>query len=201
MAHTTIGIAGFMGSGKSTCAKILGRRGWLVIDADLVAKDLMHGDERIRQQIVDRFGADVCVGESISFALLGSRAFSSTPALDSLNRIVHPPLLKRLENEIRNAAGICIVDAALLPLWSIQSSFSDLVWIAAPRDVRLERLVERTSLSRAIIETRMRIQEEFFMQPVAASWSILDNAGDLAAFEALVASRRWPSSPESRVAC
>jgi dephospho-CoA kinase len=183
MTSHKIGIAGYMGSGKTTCAALLGHRGWEIIDADAVAKDLMNHDPGLQQRIGAAFGAEVLVDGALSFALLGKKAFASIPSLAALNAIVHPPLLDKLRSLLTAEGGaVRVLDAALISFWKIESWFDRLCWITASRQLRLGRLAATLPLAPAEIERRMSLQESLFAEPTGQPWDILENGADPDAF-------------------
>jgi dephospho-CoA kinase len=179
-----IGVAGFMGSGKSTCARFLARHGGFCIDADAVAKELMNSDKNIQNLLLAAFGPSVVVTGAVQFSELGRIAFASRDSLERLNRIVHPPLLDRLRHLTMKAhAGMCILDAALIGLWKIEHWFDRCVWIDAARDVRLNRLRACRGLDPAELELRMALQEELVPEPDAAPWIRIDNNREITGVE------------------
>ncbi len=175
-----IGVAGFMGAGKSSCAALCARaRGMRLVDADAEAKLLMENDGRIKDALVLAFGTGIVHGGVLNFAELGKIAFSSISGMERLNRIVHPPLLRRLRDLVISPAGPCILDAALIPLWRIEDWFDCCLWVRAPSAVRESRVAARTGLPVEQIRERMRIQETLMPEPVLAQWIFVTNDGSL----------------------
>jgi dephospho-CoA kinase len=185
MAFKRIGIAGYMGAGKSTAARILASSalagGGLIIDADLEAKALMTEDQTIRHQLAAAFGESIIGKDGLSFGTLGRIVFGSKEKLLRLNAIVHPALVRRLRSMLLQEHGedSRIFDAALLPLWNIESLFDTCIWVHARFETRLERLQRtRTDLSEQALRDRMRMQEESLPAPVGMPWKQVDNNGD-----------------------
>ena len=171
-----IGIAGYMGAGKSLAAAALAEQGALVVDADAEAKELMNTAAPVQRELVRAFGASVVVGGRVDSVALGAMVFSDERYLRALNAIVHPPLLQRLEKKLTSETKRDVVlDAALLPLWRRESLFDLLVWVHAPRAQRLERLLARTRLERRDIERRMDLQQQALPEPSSAAWVRLVN--------------------------
>ena len=175
-----IGISGYMGSGKSTVAAYLSRKGGEIIDVDMLAKQLMNSDDEMRQNLVSAFGEEICPENTLDFSLLGQRAYTSLESLDRLNRIVHPLLLHELSCR-RNAAcaGTRVFDAALIPLWHIEEWFDKLVWVEASFEIRLKRLLSKRSLSGDEQQKRMRFQQALFEKPHGALWIEVCNDGTI----------------------
>jgi dephospho-CoA kinase len=174
-----VGVAGFMGAGKSTVARLIAQQcACPYIDADAEAKRLMDGNAAIRDAIAREFGAETVVDGRISFPILGPMAFSSPKSLDRLNRIVHPPLLAHLGARLQ-ACGPegAVLDAALITLWCVEKWFDLVVWVDAPADTRCARVVARTGLSAPEVRERMARQEALVPQPADSRWRRVVNNG------------------------
>jgi dephospho-CoA kinase len=184
METTRIGIAGFMGAGKSTCAGFMsdmcGASEGLArsIDADAEAKRLMQNSAVIKKKLVETFGAAIISGGALIFPELGEAAFSSAENLKAFNRIVHPVLVKKLEEMVFMKDGPCVIfDAALIPLWHIENWFDVLVWVHASFEKRYERLRKKIKLPAAKLSLRMELQETLFDGPTQAPWNVIVNHG------------------------
>jgi dephospho-CoA kinase len=186
MNRIKIAIAGYMGSGKTTCSKFLDRLGCVVIDADREAKQLMNQSDEIKDSLTQVFGTDVVVQGEIHYSLLGSIVFNTIGAIEKLNHIVHPPLVKYLQDRIFNIPGkIVALDAALIPLWKIESWFDYRLWIDADFEVRLHRLYNLRSkggIEMHEYARRMKIQEELFQKPLKDLWDYIPNENSEHAF-------------------
>ena len=125
-----IGVAGYMGAGKSTISRLIAGRGITLIDADNEAKIVMQRDSAIRKQLILTFGNDVVANDTVRSDLLGERAFRSAEDLAALNAIVHPAIVAHLEKLIDNCdTGKCILDAALIPMWNVSNRFDFCIWV------------------------------------------------------------------------
>jgi dephospho-CoA kinase len=192
MMYKRIGIAGFMGSGKSTCARLLANETFEVVDADAVAKTLMVSDQTLQVRLADTFGGSVIEHDAISFRELGRIAFGSLSDLVKLNAIVHPALVRRLHDLVSGSDGAhCILDAALIPLWGIEQWFDMCLWIDASFDTRLQRLKAKyRDQDASTLRNRMRLQEEVVHIPQRLPWIRLENEGSVEDLAAVVASMR-----------
>ena len=173
-----LGIAGYMGGGKSTAARFLCHHfDWYCIDADKEARTLMTHDRKIIAEVADAF--DVVVDGVIDFKELGSLVFADVTQLYRLNSIVHPPLIAQLKNQQKKAeeAGkhSCI-DGALLPQWDAENLIEHGVWIEAERSLRIVRLCQRTGLDKQRITERVAMQETTLKSPQDARWHTIDNS-------------------------
>jgi dephospho-CoA kinase len=161
-----------MGAGKTTCARSFESGSALIIDADAQAKLLMSGSRRLQDDLCGAFGASIVDKDGLRFDLLGRVAFRSAESLISLNNIIHPPLIKHLERLVFDCTkSLCVLDAALIPLWGVEAWFDLCIWVDAPFETRLERLkIKRADIDESELIRRMRLQEEVMSVPDAGIW-------------------------------
>ena len=171
-----IGIAGYMGAGKSTCARSFASDDALIIDADAEAKRIMAGSHHIQETLRAAFGeAAVGTDGRIHSDALGRAAFKSVDALLTLNGITHKPLVEYLNPTISQCQkSLCILDAALIPLLGIESWFDLCIWVDAPFETRLARLIaKRPDMDETELVKRMRLQEAIMSAPEGGDWTAL----------------------------
>src|SRR3954467_12422067 len=86
-----VGLTGGIGAGKSTVSRMLAERGAVIVDADLIARQVVEPGGPAYQGVVDRFGKEVLQGDgSLDRARLAEIVFADPDALKDLNGIVHP---------------------------------------------------------------------------------------------------------------
>ena len=174
-----IGIAGYMGAGKSTFARLMteSHRNFALVDADAEAKQVMQNDPAIRRGLARTFGPSVIRGQAIDFRTLGAIVFSNSENVLSLNALVHPLVLERLKKLIvvNNRSSRIICDAALIPLWNIEAWFDMVIWVRASFDLRLERLLKKGLHSREDLIARMQRQQSLFSEPQGEPWKFIEN--------------------------
>ncbi len=177
MKPIKIAVAGYMGSGKSTCAKFFSDAGAMLIDADLEAKVLMESEPKILKELKTEFGDSILENGEISYQRLGSIVFDSVEPLLKLNSITHPPLLKKLKKLLSNEDHrLVVLDAALIPLWNIDSWFNFRIWVEASRQIRMDRILnKRPGFEKEQLLNRMDIQESTFSPPSPQRWSYISN--------------------------
>src|SRR5688572_15628876 len=99
-----VGLSGGIGSGKSTVARALARRGAIVIDADAIAREVVEPGESGLAAVVERFGPEVLDAEGrLDRPKLAALVFDDAAARADLNAIVHPRVA--LETARRTAAA------------------------------------------------------------------------------------------------
>ncbi len=113
-----IGLTGQIGAGKSLAAAILRGFGAHVISADEIGKVAVDRSADLRRRLARAFGADILSpGGKLRRKLLAQRAFADERGSRTLNDLVHPQLLKELQQRVRSAArqeSVVVIDAALV---------------------------------------------------------------------------------------
>jgi len=140
-----VGLSGGIGSGKSTVARALARRGAFVVDADAIAREVVEPGEPGLAAVVERFGPGVLDGEGrLDRPKLAALVFDDSGARADLNAIVHPRVAAETVRRIAAAPpdAIVVIDVPLL-VEAARSGYDAVVIVEAPEEVRLERLVGR----------------------------------------------------------
>lgn len=155
-----VGLTGGLGSGKSTVAALFGEHGAVIIDADVVAREVVRAGTPGFAAVVARFGPGVVGPDGeLDRAALARIVFADGAALDELNAIVHP-LVGSRSAELAAAVppgAVVVHDIPLLAENGLADRFDTVVVVEADREIRLARLAER-GLTRAEAEARMAAQ-------------------------------------------
>lgn len=178
-----IGLTGGIAAGKSLVSKMLGDLGAVVIDADVLAREVVEPGTAGLRDILDRFGEHLVLADgSLDRAQLGEIVFGDADARSVLNDIVHP--------RVRAAAGVLERDAPsdavvvhVIPLLvesGQQNAFDAVLVVDVPQEVQMERLMERNSLTREQALARLGAQASREDRLAAAHWTI-ENTGDVEA--------------------
>jgi len=111
-----IGILGGIGSGKSTVASEFAKLGCAVVDADKIAHKLLN-EPAVREKVLGLFGQEISDSTGkIDHRKLAAVVFADADKLSSLNRIIHPLVLKQAEKLIRQYNGQGRVKAIVLDM-------------------------------------------------------------------------------------
>jgi len=186
-----VGLTGGIGSGKSTVARLLADRGALVIDADVIAREVVERPD-VLAALAEKFGPEVLAADgTLDRAALAQRAFVTDELRKELEAITHPPIGEEFLRRVAAAPadGIVVHDVPLLVESKRGFEYGGVIVVVAPKELRLARLEER-GVPREDAERRMALQASDEDRAKVATWTI-DNAGDLEHLERQIEGL-WP---------
>ena len=162
-----IGLTGGIASGKSTVAKTLERLGAIIIDADLLAREVVAPGEAAYDAIVAEFGEGILNPDrTINRLALGSMVFADPEARRRLEDITHPAIRRRAEQrlaDLRHDGTQVVFYVAPLLIEAGAASRVDEVWVVyADRETQIQRLIERDKIGRN--EALQRIEAQMPME-------------------------------------
>jgi dephospho-CoA kinase len=177
-----IGLTGGIGSGKSTVAARLAELGAVVIDSDVLAREVVAVGSEGLARVVERFGAGVLLPDGgLDRPGLGRLVFGDPAALADLNAIVHPLVRARSEELTAAAAarGVTAVvqDVPLLVETGLAGGYDKVIVVEAPLELRLERLAGR-GLDAETARARIAAQASDEQRRAVAD-EVLDNSGSV----------------------
>lgn len=159
-----IGITGGIGCGKSAVCRLLEQNGIPIIQADLVARELMETHPKIRSQIKAAFGDEIYLPDGkLDRKRLAEIIFNDEAAKLRINRIVHPHVIAYQKDRLEQLAQtgkyhFAGVEAALIFEARTESQFDVIVVVAASEQTVIQRLMQRDGLSREEISKRIAAQ-------------------------------------------
>ena len=180
-----LGVTGIMGSGKTTICSMFRQLGAKVIDADMVAHQLMAPFGSVWWALCEYFGPGI-VGQNtaeIDRAKLGSIVFGDYFLLQKLNSLVHPLIIKEMKYQLRQlrkgGAKIAVLDAPLLIEVGLHSFVDKVVVVLIEQSNRMGRLRSRDPQlsSPEIIQRSCRQMSQEAKQRCADF--VIDNNGSL----------------------
>ena len=174
-----IGLTGGIGAGKSTVSTAFEEYGGVIVDGDVIAREVVEPGTEGLAALVDAFGPAILLPDgALDRPKLASIAFSDEASRRTLNGIVHP-LVARRRSELIAAAGddaIIVEDIPLLVESQMAALFPLVVIVHAEEDVRIARLIEHRGMTEADARARIAAQATVEQRRVVADvW--LENSG------------------------
>ena len=174
-----IGLTGGIGAGKSTVSRAFAECGGVVVDGDVISREVVQPGTPGLAALVDEFGHDILLPDgALNRPALAAIAFADEDKRVTLNGIVHPLVAHRRAELIAAAAedAVIIEDIPLLVESKMAPLFPLVVVVNADPEVRLRRLVEQRGFTEADARARIAAQAgESQRREVADVW--LDNTG------------------------
>jgi len=155
-----IGITGGIGSGKSTVCKVFKVLDVPVFEADLVARQLMNSDAKVRIQLIELFGSSVYLpDQTVDRKFLSEIVFNNPTFLANLNSIVHPAVLNAFEDWCENQQSPYILhEAAILFESGFYKLMDKIIVVATNEQERIQRVMKRDKTSEELVRQRIRNQ-------------------------------------------
>lgn len=166
------GLTGGIACGKSTVTKTFQAHDIPMIDADVVARQVVEPGTVGLSSIVATFGQDILQKDgTLDRGKLGKLAFSNAEAMAKLNHIMAPLIDEETNKQIRmlRLAGHKLIgyDAALICEMGNADRYRPLIVVYCPRDTQIERLMKRNNLTReeavARVEAQMPVEQKAHM--------------------------------------
>lgn len=178
-----VGLTGGIGAGKSTVSSMLAARGAVIVDGDIVARDLQSPGSPVLDRMVERFGARIVRDDgSLDRPAVARIVFNDKDALKDLNGIVHPAMQDEITRQIeaqRNTDRVVVLDFPLLG----ENPRNDLratIVVDIPVELAIERLVDQRGMDADDARARIASQVDREKRLETAT-HVVDNSGDLAA--------------------
>ena len=177
-----IGLTGSISTGKTQVSNYLRDRGEKVIDADLIAREVVDLGP-VKEKIKEAFGNDIYKDDELDRKALGEIVFRDKEKRQVLNEIEHPEIYRIILEEIKNSKGRVFVDIPLLfESQHLNERYGldfDEVWLVyVNRETQVKRLIKRDKISRGYalekINSQMSVEDKKIMADV-----IIDNSGSL----------------------
>ncbi|MEU1729509.1 dephospho-CoA kinase [Streptosporangium sp. NPDC020145] len=183
-----VGLTGGIGSGKSEVSRRLAARGAMVIDADMIAREVVEPGTEGLERIVAIFGPDVLREDgSLDRGRLGSIVFADSEKLASLNAVVHPLVGERVA-ELQSQAdedAIVVYDVPLLVENNLAPMYDVVVVVDAADETRAGRLLTLRGMTEADVRARIAAQASR-EERLRAADVVVPNEGSLEELEARV---------------
>ncbi|MEG0260554.1 MAG: dephospho-CoA kinase [Lysinibacillus sp.] len=158
-----IGLTGSIASGKSTVAKMIIKLGLPIVDADVVARDVVEPGSATLAMIAEQFGESILQEDgALNRAKLGDIIFREPAKRKTLNDIMHPAIrvemLRQRDALIEAGAPHVVMDIPLLFESKLQHFVEKILVVSIKEEVQLRRLMERNQLSQEDAVARIQSQ-------------------------------------------
>jgi dephospho-CoA kinase len=178
-----VGLTGGIASGKSTVAEILKRQGAAIINADVLAREVVEPDRQAWTEIVNTFGTAVLQPDrALDRQKLRAIIFDDPDARKTLESIIHPQVRALAEQRIREhaAAGYAVIvyEVPLLFEGNLQEWLRPVILVACDVDTQRNRLQSRDNLSAAQAQKHIDAQMSLEAKRRLADY-VIENNGSL----------------------
>lgn len=182
-----IGLTGGIATGKTTVSKILIEKGYKLIDADKIAREVVAINNPAYLRIVEEFGESILLEDkTIDRKALGNIIFNDNSSREKLNQITHPQIFKTIKLNIQKLCkeeSIIFVDIPLLfeqfhLFKEYDIRFNEIVLVYVDEKTQIERLVKRDFISKEQALNKIRSQMPI-VEKRSKSSKTIDNNGDV----------------------
>jgi dephospho-CoA kinase len=182
-----VGLTGGIGCGKSEVRRRLLSAGFIVLDADTLAKQLAETDPVIINNIKQEFGEQMYdAAGHLQRKALAAIVFNDRKQLEKLNGIIHPRVISTVERQLekfqQQGEKIVVVEAALHYEVHWNEAMDVMVVVNAPMATRIARVMQRDSVDETAVRRRMANQLPLEDKVKRADY-VIENTGDLAALD------------------
>lgn len=159
-----VGLTGGIGTGKSTASKFFTTLGAFIFDADQKAKTLINTNKKVQKELINEFGTDILnIQQKIDKKKLARIAFQDENHQQRLNAVIHPYLYELIDAAFQNISSknkysMFIVDGALIYESGFDSHLDYVIVVTSQLKHRMERALNRGTLSREEILKRIELQ-------------------------------------------
>lgn len=183
-----VAITGRSGSGKSTVSAFYRAKGYPVLDADAVAREIVDVGSPVLNELCACFGEDIlCADGTLNRKKLAEKAFCNPQQTKRLSDITHPAIVKRLLERAsacaEQGAKVCFVDGAVILGSPLEPYCERWIVVTAPYEQAVQRIMQRDGISAQRAKERLRVQTSEETLLARADYHIR-NDGDQAALNA-----------------
>ena len=175
-----VGLTGGIGSGKSTVTRSFSTLGINIIDADVIARDVVSVGSQALTEIANHFGPDVLLADgNLDRNKVRDIIFSDPQAKKWLESLLHPKIRKKILDEIELSHSIyTIVSAPLLIETGLDQIVDRVLVVDIPETIQIERTALRDKISNKQVETIIlsQVNRETRLQRAD---DIIDNSGSV----------------------
>ncbi|MCF1601304.1 dephospho-CoA kinase [Tetragenococcus halophilus] len=157
-----LGITGSIATGKSTVVNIFKQYGFPVVDADIIAREVVEPNTAGLKKIVETFGSSVlCSDGSLNRKQLGQMIFNDAKKRQALNALLAPFLQEAIIEQIKRAsaaASLVIADIPLLYEAGYDKYMDQVAVVYIPEDLQVQRLMKRDRITKKEAQKKVASQ-------------------------------------------
>jgi dephospho-CoA kinase len=145
-----IAITGSIGSGKSSFCRMIEEKGYPLIKADDISKEILGSDKKVREKVEKIFGKESFINDQINKKYLAEKIFNDPEKVLKINSILHPHVIKKIDqlmNEALIKHDLVFVEAALIYEAAMEEMFDYVVLITADKERRMKRKISGGELT------------------------------------------------------
>jgi dephospho-CoA kinase len=159
-----VGITGGIGSGKSVFSSAIKEKGFPVILADEIAKEILATDPLAKELIIKEFGQEAFPGDKLNTRYLAEKVFPNPGNVEIINAIIHPPTIKKINSLMKLELlkqNIVFVEAALIYESELEDMFDLIVLITSDDEIKKKRkILQGMSESDFMMRLQNQIKDE-----------------------------------------
>ena len=172
-----IGICGKSGSGKSTVAGYYVKKGYRLIDLDVVGREVISLYPEILIEIEKSFGQEFVEGGKLDRKKMGTLVFSDHLMLERLNNIFFKYIKKETLKQMAESENI-VIDGAILFEIGLDSHLDKTIYVFADKEVAVARLRSRENTDEKVLRKRIEAQGKYDIYSDRADFTV-ENSGSL----------------------
>ena len=178
-----IGLTGSIASGKSTVANILREKGYPIVDADVIAREVVEAGSPLLDQIRQAFGGDVLQADgTLNREKLGSIVFGNEDKRKQLNGLMHPAIrgemVRQKESYLSEGYQTVIMDIPLLFESKLHDYVEKILVVSVTKELQKQRLIARNELTEEEADARIASQLDMDIKEQGAD-AVIHNNGTL----------------------
>lgn len=175
-----VGVSGGIGSGKTTVTDLFSALGVDVVDADVIAREVVNPDSVALKAIVEKWGVGVLLANgNLNRANLREIVFNDDESKDWLNTLLHPLIREQMQRQTQNAKSqYCLLSIPLLVENHLQHMVDRILIVDVSEKTQLERTIARDKSNEASIKAIMAAQVNR-SQRLAVADDVIENEGGI----------------------
>ncbi len=175
-----IGLTGGIGCGKTEVSRLLEKCGAVILDADLIVRELQQPGQEIYLRMVEMFGDKVVAKDgSLDRPAIANEVFSDTDLLKKLNLLIHPVVRRVMNERVENFRGtdkVVVLDIPLL-VENPREGLDGVLVVDLDPQIAIARIVDQRKMS--LDDARARVSKQSSREDrLAIANHVIDNSGD-----------------------